>query len=376
MNWRRNCAVAIRLRQNTRLINVEHLMSDQQGNEAPISGFASGTEEVRQVALPGALLAAQRQAKGWSVEHAAGQLKFATRQVVALESDNYAALPGPVIVRGFVRAYAKLLGLDANALVALLPQDGPAQTGTIVPQRTLSTPFSESPLPLGNRSKVSPVLVVGGVLVVLLIGAAAVIHRTDVFNDVPQLAWLKQSAKTSSDEPAAAPAQADAQQDLPAEVQDGSDKSKLEKVESAVTSAASSASSVITTVSERVASAVAPSAPETTAVKTPAAEPAQPKVVAAPVNPGSPVTGSLNISNSKDLLRLTFREDSWVEIRRGDKSAMISRLLKAGTTESFDINEPVTLVVGNAAGVDASLRGSRLDLETGSSSNVARLSLK
>ncbi len=352
-------------------------MSDQQGNEAPISGFASGTEEVRQVALPGALLAAQRQAKGWSVEHAASQLKFATRQVIALEEDNYAALPGPVIVRGFVRAYGKLLGLDANALVALLPQDGPAQVGQITPQRTLSTPFSESPLPLGNRSKISPGLVVGGVLVVLLVGAAAVIHRTDAFNDVPQLAWLKQGAKATSEEPAAAPVQADAQQDLPPEVQDGSDKSKLEKVESAVTSAASSASSAITNVSERVASAVAPSAPqpEPTAAK-PVAEPAQPKVGAAPVNSGSPVTGSLNISNSKDLLRLTFREDSWVEIRRGDKSTMISRLLKAGTTESFDINEPVTLVVGNAAGVDASLRGSRLDLETGSSSNVARLSLK
>jgi len=350
-------------------------MSDQQGNEAPNSGFASEPEEVRQVALPGALLAAQRQAKGWSVEHAASQLKFATRQVIALEADNYAALPGQVIVRGFVRAYAKLLGLDANALVALLPQEGPAQAGP-TPQRTLSTPFSESPLPLGNRSKVSPGLVVGGVLVVLLVGAAAVIHRTDVFNDVPQLAWLKQGAKTTSDEPSAAPAQADAQQDLPAEVQDGSDKSKLEKVETAVTSAASSAGSAITNVSERVASVVAPSAPEPAAAKAPAPEAAQQKVAAAPVNPGSPVTGNLNISNSKDLLRLTFREDSWVEIRRGDKSTMISRLLKAGTTESFDINEPVTLVVGNAAGVDASLRGSRLDLETGSSSNVARLSLK
>lgn len=159
-------------------------------------------------------------------------------------------------------------------------------------------------------------------------------------------------------------------------MQDGSDKSKLEKVESAVTTAASSAGAAITNVSEKVASVVAPSAPEPVAAKTPAVDPAQPKVATAPVNPGSPVTGSLNISNSKDLLRLTFREDSWVEIRRSDKSTMISRLLKAGTTESFDINEPVTLVVGNAAGVDASLRGSKLDLETGSNSNVARLSLK
>src|SRR5450830_65060 len=376
MIWRCSCAAAIRLRQNTRLINVEHLMSDQQGNEAPVPEFVSGTEEVRQVVLPGALLAAQRQAKGWSVEHAASQLKFATRQVIALEADNYAALPGAVIVRGFVRAYAKLLGLDANALVASLPQEGPVGKEPIVPQRTLSTPFSESPLPLGNRSKMSPGLIVGGILVVILAGAAVAIHETDLLNGVPQLAWLKSAANKAgaTDEP-----QAEAQE-LPPEVQDGSDKSKLEKVESAVASATSSA---ITNVSERVASVVSAPSPqpeaapaEKPAAPTPSAAVSAPPAASAPVNPASPVTGGLSISNSKDLLRLTFREDSWVEIRRNDKTTMISRLLKAGTSESFDITEPVTLVIGNAAGVDASLRGSKLDLQTTSSSNVARLSLK
>ncbi|EJL92199.1 hypothetical protein PMI16_01138 [Herbaspirillum sp. CF444] len=355
-------------------------MSDQQGNEAPVPEFVSGTEEVRQVALPGAQLAGQRQAKGWSVEHAASQLKFATRQVIALEADNYAALPGPVIVRGFVRAYAKLLGLDANALVALLPQEGSAHNAAIVPQRTLSTPFSESPLPLGNRSKISPGLIVGGILVVILAGAAVAVHETDVFDGIPQLAWLKSAGnKAATTEEPQAQAQAQAEtQDLPPEVQDGSDKSKLEKVESAVASATNSA---ITNVSERVASVVSAQSPQPEAA--PAEKPAasaQPAaaaaVTSAPVNPTSPVTGGLNISNSKDLLRLTFREDSWVEIRRNDKTTMISRLLKAGTSESFDITEPVTLVIGNAAGVDASLRGSRLDLQTSSNSNVARLSLK
>ncbi|WP_050477230.1 RodZ domain-containing protein [Herbaspirillum rhizosphaerae] len=348
-------------------------MSDQQGNEAPVPEFVSGTEEVKQVALPGALLAAQRQAKGWSVEHAASQLKFATRQVIALEADNYAALPGAVIVRGFVRAYAKLLGLDANALVAMLPQEGPARNEPIVPQRTLSTPFSESPLPLGNRSAISPGLIVGGILVVILAGAAIAIHETDLLSGVPQMAWLKSAAsKTAATEESQAPVQAAETQDLPPEVQDGSDKSKLEKVESAVTSAASATSSAITNVSERVASVVSTPAPqpETAPAEKPAAT-----VASAPVNPASPVTGGLNISNSKDLLRLTFREDSWVEIRRNDKTTIISRLLKAGTSESFDITEPVTLVIGNAAGVDASLRGSKLDLQA-TGNNVARLSLK
>lgn len=359
-------------------------MSDQQGNEAPVPEFVSGTEEVRQVALPGAQLAAQRQAKGWSVEHAASQLKFAIRQVIALEADNYEALPGPVIVRGFVRAYAKLLGLDANALVALLPQEGSAHNAAIVPQRTLSTPFSESPLPLGNRSKMSPGLIVGGILVVILAGAAVAVHETDVLDSIPQLAWLKSAGnKAGATEEPQAQAQGQAQvetQDLPPEVQDGSDKSKLEKVESAVATATNSA---IANVSERVASVVSAPSPQPEATPKPSATPApaasaQPAatVASAPVNPTSPVTGGLSISNSKDLLRLTFREDSWVEIRRNDKTTMISRLLKAGTSESFDINEPVTLVIGNAAGVDASLRGSKLDLQTASNSNVARLSLK
>ncbi|MFX5756239.1 DUF4115 domain-containing protein [Acinetobacter baumannii] len=54
---------------------------------------------------------------------------------------------------------------------------------------------------------------------------------------------------------------------------------------------------------------------------------------------------------------------------------MISRLLKAGTTETFDVSDATTLIIGNAAGVDASLRGQPLDLTTPGGSNVARLNL-
>jgi cytoskeleton protein RodZ len=369
MIWWCSCAIAIRLRQNTRLIDVEHLMSDQQGNEALIPGVVSGEREAGH-ALPGALLAAQRQAKGWSVEHAASQLKFATRQVLALESDNYEALPGPVIVRGFVRAYAKLLGMDANALVAALPNQGALPGERIVPQRTLSTPFSESPLPLGNRKKPLSGWLIGGVAaLVVVVAIGAVLHETDLLDRLPQLAWLKQSGKSAAapeDQVVQAPAE---QADLPPEVQDAPDRSKQEKADAA----SDSATAVATVTTEPAASALAP-------VVSPAPVAAVPAVTApaaaSVAKEASAVTGNLNISKSKDLLKLNFREDSWVEIRRGDNSTMIYRLLKGGTTESFDITEPVTLVVGNVAGVDASLRGVKLDLQTGNNNNVARVSLK
>ena len=62
--------------------------------------------------VPGQVLAAQREAMGWSVEQVADQLKLAVRQVIALEAGDYASLPSPAVTRGFVRAYAKLVKLE------------------------------------------------------------------------------------------------------------------------------------------------------------------------------------------------------------------------------------------------------------------------
>jgi cytoskeleton protein RodZ len=76
------------------------------------------------------------------------------------------------------------------------------------------------------------------------------------------------------------------------------------------------------------------------------------------------------------LLELKLREDAWVEISTLNGNKLVSRLMKAGTTERFDMSEPVVLVVGNANGVDASLRGQPLNLRAVARDNVSKLSLK
>ena len=50
--------------------------------------------------------------------------------------------------------------------------------------------------------------------------------------------------------------------------------------------------------------------------------------------------------------------------------------MKAGTTELLEVNEPVVLVVGNAAGIEAVLRGQSLNLRAAARDNVVKLSLK
>jgi cytoskeletal protein RodZ len=89
----------------------------------PISSKLSQAEGGNKISSPGAQLMEARKALGLTVESVAAQLNLATRQIRALETDDYAALPGVATTRGFFRAYAKLLKLDAVPLLALISLD-------------------------------------------------------------------------------------------------------------------------------------------------------------------------------------------------------------------------------------------------------------
>jgi cytoskeleton protein RodZ len=56
-----------------------------------------------------------------SVHDVAERIKFAPKQVEALEANDFSHLPQATFLRGFVRSYARVLHLDEVALIAALP---------------------------------------------------------------------------------------------------------------------------------------------------------------------------------------------------------------------------------------------------------------
>jgi cytoskeleton protein RodZ len=68
---------------------------------------------------PGQQLADARQKAGLSVESVAENLHIAPLVVERLERDDYQSLPPATFVRGYLRNYARLLGLDAEKILAL-----------------------------------------------------------------------------------------------------------------------------------------------------------------------------------------------------------------------------------------------------------------
>lgn len=67
---------------------------------------------------PGAELARIREKKGFTREYVAGKLHLRVRLIELLEKDEYAEMPEPVFIMGYLRAYAKLLSIAPDPLIA------------------------------------------------------------------------------------------------------------------------------------------------------------------------------------------------------------------------------------------------------------------
>lgn len=106
----------------------------------------------------GAILRAAREARGLSVQDAAQQLRLMNRQIVAMENEDFASLGQPVFARGFVRNYARMLGLD---IAAILHAMGGARAE---PVELIATP----PLVLPGKWFTSGWLIAGMVLLLLV----------------------------------------------------------------------------------------------------------------------------------------------------------------------------------------------------------------
>jgi cytoskeletal protein RodZ len=65
----------------------------------------------------GKILAEKRTAWGLSIQDVASNLNLGPETIEALEADNYENLPGSTFVKGYIRAYARLLKLDVEDLM-------------------------------------------------------------------------------------------------------------------------------------------------------------------------------------------------------------------------------------------------------------------
>ncbi len=84
------------------------------------------TEQVEEIEVvsPGQLLREGREKQGWSQQEVARRLNLRAAIVQALEEDRFDQQIGATFIRGYLKAYAKLLGISEDLVVAAFEHMG------------------------------------------------------------------------------------------------------------------------------------------------------------------------------------------------------------------------------------------------------------
>jgi cytoskeleton protein RodZ len=283
---------------------------------------------------------------GLSVDEITHRLKFAPRQIEALEADDFAHLPEITFVRGFVRSYARLLQLDVLPLLEALPHV-PEQFAPVEAEAQAEVPYQNA-----YTERKQNILWLAGALVLLIVLALA--------------AWLL-SDKPKEQSP---PTEAGTAQTQTAQT------ATVEMLALPTILPVSAVPDPQPVMASGVTVNPSPVLREVTGVvSAPQVSPTIQAVVPSQIKPlPTPVVASN--ANLTATIRLTFDADSWVEISDKSGKFVLSQINRAGTEQIVKGVPPFALVIGHSKSVHLYYKNQPIDLAQYTKVAVARLTLE
>ena len=327
---------------------------------------------------PGRRLRVARQSRGLEIERIAAQLHLRPGIVDAIEQDHYEELPGAVFVAGYIRNYARLLGLDPQPLIAAY------RAANVSPEadapRVPAPPGAE----IGGGHIVfrliSLALIVGVVASLVLwwqdrggtlegLLGAGVAPGSMVLPHEDQGSEAGEPVLASSDTPirSVPPAQSETRVTSPAAASAPIAPLAMPAPSPAPRqtreSAARDTPPPANTASEPSPAGTRPLADPVSNRSEPAAatEPAS----AAP-SPGEPATG---------VVALSFSGPCWIDVRDANGKVILNGEMAKGDERVLDGSPPYSFVIGNAKATSITVSGQPFDLASRAKGNVARFML-
>lgn len=316
----------------------------------------------------GDMLRTTREGLGLTLVDVAQALKLTQRQVEALESERFEALPGAAFARGFLRNYARLLGLDPEPMIEALAQT----SGVGAPAELAPISNAQGTLPAGDgglRPSSLPIALIA--LLLLLVVVAGWYFDWFQAGEAPsgESAAVETPVAPAALTPVIPPAD-NAPLVIPDDAPSGGPaegSANPAPTSEAVPAPLGDAAAVPAAASSSVNAQKPASMPAAASTPEPAPEVAKP-AAAASVAPATPAQAH----------RLVFRFDkeSWVEVRDASGEIIFSRTNRAGSVQEVSGKPPYQLVVGNAKSVALEYGGKPVDLVPHTKVSVARLTLQ
>ena len=304
---------------------------------------------------PGETLRQARENNGWTLAEVALKLNLTASSLSNLETGAFDKLPGHTFARGYIRAYAKLLGMDQTSLV----HDFDLYTGTDANGSNVHS--------LGRIEE--PVRVSHTILrVVSLLLLLAVVGGGFIW-------WQDQTSMRAKDLIGLAP------EHVEVEGADGTTRIHPidEPEDQAVAEAAAEGEAAVAT--EAAAEQGA-----TTELALPAAPAAQPQAPAAPVQQPAPaVVAPVTAAPAPapaaapvagaGKVNVHYTADCWTQVTDATGKVLFGGLKRKGENLEVSGKPPLSLRLGYARGAQVSYNGQPVDVAPFTSGETARLKL-
>ncbi len=300
-----------------------------------------------QAAGPGQLLRNAREQLGWTREQVASRIHLRLTLIAAIESDTYDKQTSHTFIRGYLRTYAKLVGIPDETILAAYDK-----LGLTPPDNIDMQSFSRRSRQQANDSRLKVVTW----LVILVLIALSVAW------------WWQSTARRSAGDEALAATEMRSTTDMgvTGNMPGATLAPAMEMADPAVMPAVSDAAATV--VEQTVSSAAATAAPAT-----PSSAAATDVSVEVATSAGEGETASDAATASQ--LKMNFTADCWLDVKDANGKTLFSGLKKANDQLVLEGSEPLKLIIGAPMAVNIEYQGKSIDMSRYNNGRTARLSL-
>jgi len=322
--------------ENDREFSVSEGLSDRGLDGESVGSHESGPSGV------GAYLRKEREKRGLTYAQVTEKTKIRPHILEAVEKEDWEHLPAPVFVRGFVRSYARALGISEDRVEELYETTRPEEVPAAA---SLRRPAGGR----GNRAVfvIVPLLAVAVALVLYFLAVPEPGNRGKEESEIPS------SMEAKVQEP-----------EEPRKSDTGSGRAPTE--EAGEPAYAPDHTPLAT--SPEGASAVTAVQAETTESSPPEEAPAKPEERSESEAAVSPGGGGPEL-----ILKAHVKEGTWLRIFV-DEQEPKEYILRPGSEPEWKAKEGFELLIGNAGGIDLEFNGEKIE-KLGALGQVVRLRL-
>ncbi|MGU5793927.1 cytoskeleton protein RodZ [Aeromonas hydrophila] len=292
---------------------------------------------------PGQLLRNAREQLGWTREQVASRIHLRLTLIAAIESDTYDKHTSHTFIRGYLRTYAKLVGIPEETILAAYDK-----LGLTPPDNIDMQSFSRRSRQQANDSRLKVVTW----LVILVLIALSVAW------------WWQSTARRSAGDEALAATEMGATSNTPSATMPPAVDVADPVVAPATSAAAATSADPVVSAATTTLPVDASSAVATTAVATSAATATQPAADTAASEPAK-----------VPQLKMSFTADCWLDVKDAKGKTLFSGLKKANDELVLEGPEPLKFIIGAPMAVNIEYQGKSIDMSRYNNGRTARLSL-